>query len=722
MLSFLPINNKLLIFSIKSKKSKSTLTQTIVINLYQIPLLRPTISLIFGIALSKFFTLPIPTFYAFSFFLILALILHSLNTFCKNKFAYPLNIIFWLLPISLGISISEGMSHGNQLHAQDKLYSLVIVEEVEEKKKSIKVIARVLGQGSTVDSLTEENGNVLIYLERKNNYQPLELGDSLIFYSDLRQITGPKNPNGFDFKNFMSNKGIFHQTYLKKDAYEILPSKNKQDWKRWIAKRQRSLLEVFEKYLIEEENIAVAKAMILGNKENMTEELSHRFAVTGSMHILAVSGMHVGIVSMMILGFLNLFKTRKSQLKIFKGITSIFLIWLFALFTGAGPAVIRASMMFSLFFIAKFLLKRDVSVYNILCASAFIMLLSEPYQLFQLGFRLSFLAVISIVYFYPHLKKLLLTPYPILNTFTSCLNVSIAAQLLVFPISIYYFNMFSPAFLLTSLFVTFAATAILGLGLLLLAGQTLSLNDLCENLIAPLLEGSLEFLNQSLRFTENIQFLQFFECHLDSTQICILYFGILCFMVSISLKKKAYLIYSCSIFLSFFIYTEYQKSNTYSQSVAYIYHQKQQAYLEFYDRETCYTLGSIPEDNLFFKKELKKTRLIQHTKKKIEIKDSITSNAIEYAEPFLRIGDSLLAFAQAEKLKNYSFKKKIDFLLVNSEWDQLEKIEPQILNETTIVLDASLSYAREKKLRKWIAKEGLKSYNIKTNGAMLLEI
>lgn len=691
-------------------------------NIYQIPLLRPTLGIIFGILLSKFYTFPFQPLYGFLLLLCITILLQWIHSIHKIKNLNPLNLMFWFLAIGLGATISEGVMSENQVQENEKLYTLVIVEEVQKKKKSHRVIGELLGQGYTPDALIGASGQVLIYLESKDLNQRLELGDSLLFYSAFRQISEPKNPNGFDFRKFMSHQGILHQTYLRKNTYKILPNQNKQGWKRWVASRQRELLQVYESYLVKPENLAIAKAMILGNKENMTQDLSDRFAATGSMHILAVSGMHVGIVSMMILGFLNLFRTRKSQLKILKGIISIALIWLYALLTGAGPAVVRASMMFSFFFIAKFLLKREVSIYNILCASAFIMLLFNPNQLFQLGFQLSFLAVISIVYFYPHLKKILLSPYPVLNVFIACLNISIAAQLLVFPLSIYYFNMFSPAFLLTSLFVTFAATAILGLGLLLLAGETLGLTDLCNNLIAPLLEGTLELLNQSLIYTESIQFLQAIEYHLDHTQLGILYLAILCFMIAIGLKSKAYFLYSLSIILSFFIYSNYKKKNIYSQSVAYIYHQKESPYLEFYNQENCYTLGSIPDDNQFFKKEIKKTNLIQNTENKVEIKPSTTSKALEYAQPFLRLGNTLFAFAQAEKLKNYHFKNGLDFLIVNSEWDQLEKIEPKILSETTIVLDASLSYAREKLLTKWIEKEGLKSYNIKKNGAMKIVI
>ena len=691
-------------------------------NLYQIPLLRPTLGFIVGIILPQLFQWPIAPLHLFILLLILTIAYQCITFLSKVKYFKSINIIFWLLAISLGASIAEKHQKKDQVEAKEKLYSMVTIEEVQKKEKSYRIIAKMMGQGSRLEDLKKVNGRVLIYLEPNNFNQVPQFGDSILFHSAFRQISKPKNPNGFDFKKFMHKKGIYHQTYLKKETYEILPNHNKNDWRKWIISRQKNLLEIFEKYLVEKENIAIAKAMILGNKENMTEALSYRFAVTGSMHILAVSGMHVGIVSLMILGFLNLFRTKKSQLKILKGIISIFLVWVYAIFTGAGPAVIRASIMFTLFFIAKFLLKREVSIYNILCASAFIMLLNDPYQLFQLGFQLSFLAVISIVYFYPYLKKLLLTPYPLINTLISCLNISIAAQILVFPISTYYFNMFSPAFLLTSLFVSFAATAILGLGLLLLSAETLGLTDLCENLIGPLLEGSLEFLNQSLILTESIQFLKVIEYNLDITQLIILYLVILYFMIAIGLKSKAYLIYSLSFVILFSIYSNYKKKNIYSQSVAYIYHQKDQPYLEFYDQENCYSLGSIPEENQYFKKELKKTKLIQHTEKRISLEGANQTNTIEYNEPFLRIGHRLFAFAQAEKLKNYTIKNSLDFLLVNSESDELEKIEPKLLTGTTIVLDASLSYSREKQLKRWINKEGLNSYNIKEKGALIIEI
>ena len=638
------------------------------------------------------------------------------------KYKHLQDYIYLLLAIILGASVAENLRDNYQLSEEEELYTLAIIDGIQQKTKYQRIQARIIGQGEDLGKIKESNANVLIYAEPKELNTIPEIGDSLFFFSAFRQINKPKNPNGFDFKKFMRNKGIFCQTFLKKETYKILPQKNGLSWKKWVAQRQRKLLDVFEKYLIQEDNIAVAKAMILGNKENMSAPLSRRFAVTGSMHILAVSGMHVGIVSMMILGFLSLFRSRTSQLKIMKGIVSIILVWLYAAFTGAGPAVIRASLMFSLFFIAKFILKREVSVYNILCASAFIMLLLDPNQLFQLGFQLSFLAVISIVFFYPHLRKLFLSPYPVLNSLIACLNVSIAAQLLVFPLSIYHFNMFSPAFVLTSFFLTFAATAILGLGIILLIGSSLGLESFCQNLIAPLLEGSLEFLNQSLHSVEDLEFLKVLEYNIDSSQLCLLYIVVMFLMIAIGLKNKLYLYYSLTIIIMFCIYSHHKKLNIYSQPVAYLYSQKEEAYLEFYERDNCYTLGSIKKDNHFFKQEIKKTRLIHHTDHVFILEDNSDFDPVEYADPYLRIGSYLIAFAKAEKIKKNFLKKNLDFLLVNNESDELEKIDPQVLEKTTIILDASLSYFREKELEQWITERGLTGYNIKKEGALKIEL
>jgi len=247
---------------------------------------------------------------------------------------------------------------------------------------------------------------------------------------------------------------------------------------------------------------AVAAALVLGKRDAISQELRNAFAETGAVHVLAVSGLHVGFV----LGALQLLLGwgfwRKPRWRWLRLSLILLGIWLFALLTGLAPSVLRAATMFSFLAIGSHL-QRKGSTYNALAASAFLLLLINPQLLWNIGFQLSYLAVLGILFFQPRIERSVYFSHQVARKGWTLLSVAIAAQLTTFPLSLYYFHQFPVYFLLTGLFVVLLAAGILylAMALLLLSWWTGAATLLAKGLYWLLfLNNALIFGVQSLPF------------------------------------------------------------------------------------------------------------------------------------------------------------------------------------------------------------------------------
>ena len=227
--------------------------------------------------------------------------------------------------------------------------------------------------------------------------------------------------------------------------------------------RQR-LLKPFERLHLSDEEKSVLATITLGYREGMSREVKRSFSVTGVAHLLAVSGFHVAIVC----GFLSFFFSffpKNTFYRWFKFLLTISLLWSFVLITGFAASAIRAGLMLTLYLTGR-ALRRRTDGYNILAASAFCMLAFDPFYLFDIGFQLSYLAVLSILYLQPRLQKLIEIKNPILAAPWGWITMTLSAQAGTTLLCLYYFRQFSLIFLCTNLPLTLLATILIPAGLI----------------------------------------------------------------------------------------------------------------------------------------------------------------------------------------------------------------------------------------------------------------
>jgi competence protein ComEC len=338
------------------------------------------------------------------------------------------------------------------------------IAETRIGAKRVRVRLQVAAVGPDATSTTTGcAGHLLVYLPVDSVSSNLLPGQVVELQAKANRISSPLNPDAFDFSAWQARKGVYHQVYVDDGAWRLAATD--VSLRGWAYQVREDLLAILRQYLPAGSNeLAVASALILGKRDELSTDLRNAYAETGAVHVLAVSGLHLGFIAW---GLGLLFGWGPFKQRSWRWIRLVLIlagIWIFALVTGLSPSVQRAATMFSFLWLGQ-TLGRRASIYNSLGASALLLLLIDPYLLFDIGFQLSYLALLGIVFFQPRLYRLWYSPYRIINAAWSLSTVAIAAQITTFPLSLYYFHQFPLYFLLSGLVVVFAASLILGLGI-----------------------------------------------------------------------------------------------------------------------------------------------------------------------------------------------------------------------------------------------------------------
>jgi len=290
---------------------------------------------------------------------------------------------------------------------------------------------------------------VMCYLE-KDTTKNIAYGDIIIFSGILKTPKCRKNPYEFDYGKYLNSKNIHYTTYINKQKWKTIGYKPENQIIAYAGKVRSLLLNTLSENGLQGDDLAVASAILLGYDDNMEDDLRQDFIRAGAMHILCVSGLHVGIIYLVfnfLLGFLRINKRGN----ILKAILLLIIVWLYATITGLSPSVQRAGLMISIFIISN-VLHRNRDTYNTLASSALILLILKPLLLFNVGFQLSYAAVLGIITFHQPIFKLIYMRNKVLDSIWSITVLSFSAQLSTFPIAIYNFHFFPTWFWLTNLF------------------------------------------------------------------------------------------------------------------------------------------------------------------------------------------------------------------------------------------------------------------------------
>ena len=342
---------------------------------------------------------------------------------------------------------------------------LVTIEEpLTEKKQSYKTVASV--QALLFNNTTHNAcGKILLYFPKDSATAHLEYGNQLILFKALQPVKNTGNPGSFDYQRYCTFQGIVYQAYLKQDEYIALKIKNENLFRKCVLSTREKIVSLLKKYIPGKKEAGLAEAMLIGYKDDLDKELVQSYSGTGVVHIIAISGLHLALIYWL-LGLITRPFTRRKHTRFLQPVFIITGLWVFSFMAGASPSVLRSAVMFTCVVLGASI-NRKTSLYNSLAASAFLLLCYNPFWLWDAGFQLSYAAVLSLGIFFKPVYHLLFIQNKIVDLLWKSTAVTLAAQLLTVPVSVYYFHQFPNLFLIANL-VAVPVSGIIIIGTILL--------------------------------------------------------------------------------------------------------------------------------------------------------------------------------------------------------------------------------------------------------------
>lgn len=376
-----------------------------------------------------------------------------------------------LLLVAVGWGITYQHTPRNErsniIHLADTLtaYEGVVAVQPEERAKTYRVELNIR-RGRWQNRWQPLSGRVIVYVDKAVGGIP-RYGEVWLVSGSPRPIDPPLNPGEFNYKRYLSYRGIYHQQYLRPFQRQPVGFDPPSRITEAATVVNRWADSVFTHQIGSRAEYGIVNAMILGVRDDLDSELYRAYSTAGAVHILSVSGLHVGIL-FAVLTFLLSFLIKRPGGKSLMAVLQLVILWFYALVTGMSPPVLRSAGMFSVLIIAN-AFGRQQQLLNTMGASAFGILCFDPYALFSAGFQLSNLAVAGIGAWQSSLYQSITFRHGLLNRAWELTAVALVAQLITFPLGVFYFHQFPTYFLLANPAVMLLSFVLLPLAMATLA-------------------------------------------------------------------------------------------------------------------------------------------------------------------------------------------------------------------------------------------------------------
>lgn len=512
-------------------------------------------------------------FLLFGILVLLSLILLLLNIHYKFKLAAFFGLGVFLFFFGTGILLYHLYNSKPQFYRNGKFVATVqeILQEKTNSYQSVLEIHFFLKH----DSLFTTSEKVLVYLEKDERAKALIPGHTILFSSSPQLISYSNNPFEFNYKKYMVRRKIYRQVYLPSDAWTHASHDTPFRISVFAEQVRMHLLNTYLQQNWNEQQLNVLSALTLGYKRGLDPEIKRIFASAGALHILAVSGLHVGILFLIITFLFGFLKNQQAGRLIFI-LLVVSSLWGFAFITGLSPSVKRAAVMFT-FVVAGQNLRRQINIYNTITSSAFFLLLINPNNLFEAGFQLSYSAVFGIVYLQPRFEKLLYFRLNIIRYFWKLLTVSIAAQIATFPFAVFYFHQFPVYFWISNLLIIPAVTILIPLGIILLAFNWVPFfSAVVSGLTGFILNFIINFLTRIEQLPHSV-----FSLHFSGYELALILASLFSIFFFIEFRKQMFLKGGLLFFLLFLLFSLGRNAFGLYRSEIIIYNYSEQNVLHF---------------------------------------------------------------------------------------------------------------------------------------------
>ena len=680
--------------------------------LQRTPFFRLLLPFMIGIVLYQYVELlqwSLLAMFGISLMLVLvAIVIRASKRQFQFRWLFGCGIFLFMMSFAYSLS-SEREKENTFTHLHKKgIYRVELTSAPVEKAKSFLCKVNVF---QYFDSTWKPaRGQAILYFQKDQAASKLLFGDRLMVEAEFADPERTLNPDGFDYASYLKRQGVGATSYISSGSWQLTGQNTSFSIRREADKWRNYLLEIYRKFNIQGDEFAVLAALTLGYTDDLQPDIRASYSSTGVMHILSVSGMHVGVVYI-VMAFLLSFMNRSQRLKVLKGLFIMLFLWAYAFLSGMSAAVIRAAIMFSFVSVAS-CFERKSLIYNTIFASAFFMLIYNPNFLYDVGFQLSYSAVLSIIFFQPIVDKLY-KPTNKVGRFTwEMLSVSLAAQLGTMPFTLYYFQQFPNYFLLTNFIAIPLSTLVIYLAIGLLMTSFVPYFSVG---VAFLLKWSLWALNFVIVFIQNLPF-SVSHISFDIKQTVMIFLAIFCFSAySFSKKFEPLIIGLASLLIAclFNLQTNYQ---TLTSSRMIVYAGQKNTHVSFinHNLNTVFTTDSV---------EVEKIAKTFWQNQKLD-KPKYIQKSDWYSDGFATFEGNKVLILTNEFLNKMTTSKPIelDFLIVGN------RLKPKIeqildcVHPHNIIVDKSVSKWSTDNIRKVCKDRGIRFYAIAEQGAYELDI
>lgn len=578
-----------------------------------------------------------------------------------------------------------------------------------ERPKSLRFTVKIIAIYDSTE-WKAASGKILLYAQKDSLSKTLLPNDIIYFNGLCQEISHAGNPASFDYKKYMNRKGIYDRIYLKSGQWKKC-GQTRPGLLAMAQQIRQILLKQLATQEIKGDEYAVASAILLGYDDFLEPELRKTYSGSGAMHILCVSGLHVGIIfliSNILLSFLVKFKNGRQ----IRAVLIILVIWLYAMISGLSPSVSRAATMFS-FVSAGMILKRDTPIYNTLLASAFFILLFKPLILFEIGFQLSYAAVLAIVSFEPYLSSLWKTDNKMLKYIRGLISVSLAAQAGTFAIALFYFHQFPNYFLLTNILVIPLSFVVMISGVLSLAVMWIPYIGIWA---VKLLGFLIRILNLSVQTIETLPFSVSKGLFIQSYELIMIILILIMIALWFHNRKNRLLAVSLGILCLLFISLSLRQFWQLKQQKLIIYNTPGHFSADFIQGKAALHLC----DSAFSTKTDAAAFYLSNSRASLGISEISTKNINETSAKSQKILFNNLKIIICQEIQQHKKDSCDIFILNQSNAKSLRQIQECIYSKIYIA-DASNKQWRVKKWQAEADEYLIPFYDVSSSGAFIID-
>lgn len=608
---------------------------------------------------------------------------------------------FFLGAVTYQINLPEFQKHdycqSDSIGLKENILQLKVKEVLKSDTYNSKYIAEIIAVNNNYF-----NGKILLNIKRDSFEKILNIDDLLLISSKIKKIYSPLNPHQFDYSMYMKSLGIHNQIHSSYQSF-LNQSKGKLTLRGQASKIRNHLIKKLKESALTPNEIAIVQALILGKKKDINKQLYSDYAAAGAIHILAVSGLHVGIIYFILIALLRPLK-RLLKYELIIAIIIVISLWGFAFLTGLSPSVIRAVTMFSFFAFAK-AINRETNTINTLFLSYFTLLIINPLWLFHIGFQLSYLAVLSILCLLPLFNKVYCPKNYFARKIWDILTVTLAAQTGVFPLSIYYFHQFPGLFFMTNLIILPFLGVLLGGGIILII---LSIFNILPDWFSLSYNFLIKFMNSCIHVIANQKLFLFQNITFSLYKVFasyLLIISIILFWNYQNRKNTLFFLVGLSVLFSVSIFDNYSNS----KNELIVFHKNKQSIIGNKNNSVLNLYTSDSTLNMGNSYPIKAYKVAKGITGYSEIKSPYI---FKYNEKLILVLDSLGIYTDSYKidivLLTYSPKINLNRML--------EGLQPKM-----IIADGSNYKSYVKRWKKSCAKKNIAFHFTGTDGAYIIK-